>query len=284
MFNMLKIASIVSNHNFRERRYEMTFKKVFIRFSGVVIVLLSIAGCQKGASQAKVAKTDPLEVAKSADLQRDTEKELVENMARYRQGYKQHLKLMKDFYSQQGNHLKAVWVADELDSLMEVPQRSYLVIAEIASPNLRASQAIVDADVLYRDGMKLFKKARGKLGIFVNKKKMLMAKDKFNQLITSYPTSDKIDDAAFQIAEIYNIFLKDHQTAMLYYQRTWQWDNQTPWPARFAVAKIYDEKLHDLVKAVEYYEMAIKLEIAYQKKIVYARSRIKEINAQKGEQ
>jgi len=88
----------------------------------------------------------------------------------------------------------------------------------------------------------------------------------------------KIDDAAFQIGEINRHYLQDYRTALLYYQRVWQWDPQTVLPARFAVARIYDDGLHDRIKALQYYELAIRLESDYPSKVVYAKGRIDEIN------
>jgi len=217
-------------------------------------------------------------VAQGADLQRNTEVELVERMAGYRGKYQQSLSLLKIFYERQGNSLKADWAGQELENLKTISQRAYLVVAEIASANLRATQTIVDADVLYGKAEELFKQGRGKLAFLHNKKKLCSARDMFSELITTYPQSDKIDDAAFQIGQIDHLYLKNYHSALLYYQRVWQWDPQTPWPCRFAVAKIYDEKLHNFAKAIEYYEKAIKFELDHPKNTVYAKNRIAQMS------
>ncbi|MBN2433133.1 MAG: hypothetical protein JXQ27_16800, partial [Acidobacteria bacterium] len=57
-----------------------------------------------------------------------------------------------------------------------------------------------------------------------------------------------------------------------------QWDPQTPLPARFAVARIYDENFHDLPKALNYYRQAINLESDYPENVVHAQNRIEAIN------
>ena len=133
--------------------------------------------------------------------------------------------------------------------------------------------------------MRLFREARGALpSMFANKKKLYQAIDKFNELITQYPTSDKIDDAAYQIAEIYNHYLKDYYKALLYYQRVWQWDPQTPKAPRYAVARIYDDHLHDRAKALEYYQKAVNLETAYPDKVEYAKNRIEMITSELSKQ
>ena len=248
---------------------------------GVCLVLLA-GGCQPTISEGPVRATvtDPLTVS-GADLQRNTEVQLVEQMALHRSNYRSHLLMMMNFYDQQGNHMKANWARQELEYLEMGPQREYLVIAEVAGPDLQASQSIPQADTLYQEGLKLVREGRGGLGkLFMDRKKILSAKGKFDELITNYPDSDKIDDAAFQIAEIYRYYLDDNPRAMLYYQRVWQWDSQTPLPARFAVAQLYDDYLHDRIKALEYYVQAINLESNYPENMVYARRRVEQINAE----
>jgi tetratricopeptide (TPR) repeat protein len=226
----------------------------------------------------KSITNDPLQIAPNADMERGTEVQLVEQMATYRTRYRQHLDLLIQFYDRQGNQLKTGWATEELANIQQGPQRAYLVVAEIAGSDLKSTDLVLEADLLYQEGLDLFKHGRGNLGkMFTDKKKLYQARDKFNQLITDYPTSNKIDDAAFQIGEIHNHYLKDYTTALLYYQRVWQWDPQTTLPVRFWVAKIYDEQLHDRAKAIEFYKKAIKLETSYPNNLTAAKNRIKQL-------
>ena len=82
-----------------------------------------------------------------------------------------------------------------------------------------------------------------------------MALDKYNQLISKFPTSDKIDDAAFRAAGIYEHF-KDYSIAVQYYQRTYQWDPQTIYPAKYKAAFILDQRLHRRAEALQLYQDA----------------------------
>ena len=123
------------------------------------------------------------------------------------------------------------------------------------------------------------KEGVGRFGrLTANKRQLYHAIEKFNGLITSYPSSDKIDDAAFQIGQIYHHYLKDYTTALLYYQRVWQWDEQTTLPVRYWVGRIYDDHIHDRIKAIEFYEMAIQLESSYPANMVSAQNRISELS------
>ena len=50
---------------------------------------------------------------------------------------------------------------------------------------------------------------------------------KYGELISQYPTSDKIDDAAYKMARIHEGF-GDYTIALAFYQRAYQWDAATP--------------------------------------------------------
>lgn len=237
-----------------------------------------MAAVRPAAQSATDMAEDPLKLAPHADLERATEVNLVEQMATYRTRYRQQLNLLIQFYDRQGNQLKTSWASEELAAFQYGPQRAYLVVAEIAGSDLRATDDILEANLLYREGLEFFKQGRGNLGkLFTDKKKLYQARDKFNELITDYPTSHRIDDAAFQIGEIYNHYLKDYTTALLYYQRVWQWDAETTLPVRFWVAKIYDEQLRDRAKAIEYYQQAIDLESSYPNNLTAAKNRIEQL-------
>ncbi len=244
----------------------------------VAISVVTLSGCLNRNQETFKPFSDPLTVP-ATGLQHKTEVRLVEQMALKRSEYKQYLELLAQFYDRQGNQLKVSWVEAELEALLLVPKRPYLVVAEVAGSELRAAQSVVAADLLYAQATNLFKDGRSSIGFKVlsDKKNLYLARDKFNELITNYPSSDKIDDAAFQIAEISNLYLKDYQAALLYYQRVWQWDQQNPYPARFRVAQIYDKGLHDRLQALKYYEEAIKME-SFPANTEAANVRILEIN------
>ena len=261
------------------------FIKQLLTVSTIGLVLFA-TGCQTPAQKVERATDpelldDPFVLVVSADNQRNQEVSIVEEMAGYRSQYRDQLEILLRFYDAQGNQLKSRWASEELAHMQLGPQRSYVVIAELAGPDLKAGDTIDDADLLYEEGVLLYKQGQRTVGrLLKDEKKLYRAIDRFNRIITMYPTSDKIDDAAFQIGEIYHHYLKDYTTAMLYYERVWQWDPQTSKPAHFAVARIYDEHLRDRTRAVEYYQLAIDLETDYPANQQHARDRIKKLNAE----
>jgi len=248
--------------------------------AAVAAMTVVLGGCNGGMS-GEVAVMDPLAAGSQADLQRETEVEMVEQMARSRGRYVEYLRLLEEFYSRQGNHMKARWAGEELRQYQSGPHPEYLVVAETAGPDLRAGESIPAADVLYEEGQKLQREGSGLLG---DKKKLRLAIEKYNEVIQGYPRSDKIDDAAYQVGLIYHRQLSNYELALLYYQRVWQWDNQTPYPVRFQVAQIYDEELHDGVQGLHYYRMSLQTEGQHKEKMQIARRRVevlgKEISPQ----
>jgi tetratricopeptide (TPR) repeat protein len=97
------------------------------------------------------------------------------------------------------------------------------------------------------------------LPIFISKSKLRVALNKYNQLIREYPTSDKIDDAAFKAGRIYEFF-DDYEIALLYYKRTYQWNENTFNPARYRAARILDYKLGDRNEALKLYRESLDKE------------------------
>jgi len=109
-----------------------------------------------------------------------------------------------------------------------------------------------------------------------------MALEKYNQLISKYPTSDKIDDAAFRAAGIYE-HLKDYTIAVQYYQRTFQWDPQTAYPARFKAAYLLDTQLARRAEALQIYQEAlskITKSDEHRQWVALAEQRVKELSGE----
>ncbi|HSV27835.1 MAG TPA: hypothetical protein VLH60_08075, partial [Sedimentisphaerales bacterium] len=189
--------------------------------------------------------------------------------------YRQGLEKLVDFYTRTGNSMKLNWARTELDALNRAPQYRFVIQAEAAGPDLRAMTLIAGADVLYRDGMAYYSEGRPIVGL-TNEGKLRMALDRFNQLIADYPTSDKIDDAAYAAGEIYEYF-GDYSIAALYYTRAFQWDDNTPHPARFKAAYVYDRHLANRQRALELYQDYLARDPRNMRFRRYAENRVAEI-------
>lgn len=255
--------------------------------TGAVILLLTLfVGCEAntGTSQRLPMRTvtsvsdpnQPLGVPTSND-----EIDLVEKMAGNRQAYQNSLQALIQYYDTVGNHDKVSWAKEELTALNRIPQYQYIIEAQVMPANLKATESIAAADQLYAQAEKLGRDA-GLIPVAQLKDVNLLraALRKYGEMISRYPSSDKIDDAAYKMARIHE-GLGDHTIALAYYQRAYQWDAATPYPARFKAADILDKKLHRRAEAMLLYQEAIAKEAQFTDLKLMAERRVLELNTSK---
>lgn len=220
---------------------------------GLVNVLAGCYSVDSGQSQLVPAATKTVMPARLADA---GESDLIEQTLTNRQAYQHGLEALIGQYTKTGNNMKLRWAKDELKALKKMPRYNYVVEAGVAGPKLKASATITEADYMYYDALRLEKKARRWL--VINDDDLLrIVLQKYNYLIRKHPTSDKIDDAAFRAAGVFEHF-KDYTIALLYYQRAYQWDPDTIHPAKYKAAYILDIKFHRRAEAMELYQQALK--------------------------
>jgi hypothetical protein len=214
------------------------------------------ADVQKEMAEAQVGPT-PADV----DLTGMGEVGLAEEVARARKAYNRALLALKDYYTtRRASAVKLEWINSEITAFDQVPKIQYLTVAEMAGPNLKPIRRIEAADQLYEDGMQSknypampFPMSNPGKDAYLKK-----ALEKFQTIVEKYPESDKIDDAAFRMGEIYGgWYFNDFARAVECYQRCWQWNPKTEHPALLNAAKIYDEKLGNRTKAVELYNRVV---------------------------
>lgn len=251
----------------------MTFTTALV---GLLTILIGCHGTDTGRAQRLPPQTiASLPSARPVNIAEAREADLVEEVATSRQAYRRGLELLTHYYSRKGDNQKLGWARKELTALDRMPQYNYIIIAEPAGPNLRATTSIPVADQIFYEAQELEREA-GPLPVLKNEDLLRLALDKYNQLIRKHPSSDKIDDAAFQAALIYEHF-KDYSIALLYYQRAYEWDPETPHPARFRAASILDRRLRRRAEALRLYQEAVKKEARHEEWKEFAERRIREL-------
>ena len=224
----------------------------------LIILAAILIGCETYDSGRGQLVTTEAGAAAVATKKAAGEIDMVEQVVVNRRAYQQSLASLAQHYTASGNNMKLDWAKKELKGLDTMPKYKYIVEAEAAGPKLKASTPIPDADRLYEEALQLQKRAE-LLVVFKDNDLLRLALDKYDQVIRKHPSSDKIDDAAFKAGEIYEYF-KDYTIALLYYQRTYQWNPQAPYPARFRAAFILDKRLHRRAEALELYLQALQKE------------------------
>jgi tetratricopeptide (TPR) repeat protein len=200
------------------------------------------------------------------------EVDYVENLAATRDAYRTALTGLEDYYRSVGNATKLQWAQTELKTFDQMVRYQYLQPAEWVPEDLSASESIEAADDLYREARSLYNESGGMI-VVANKAKLQEALGLFNQLIVQYPTSDKIDDAAYKAGRIYE-YLKNYELAAVYYQRAFQWNEATSYPARYRAAWVMDQKLRMRSEALVLYQLAVQKESRYTDNTEFAQMRI----------
>jgi len=149
---------------------------------------------------------------------------LVERVIAARREYQLALELLRDVYVKTGDIERQKWVEEELLSFHRIPKRAYRLELDVPPPSLRPEYNIPEANELYRRAMSY----KGKGWFTEHDDNLRRAEILLQQLLTLYPQSDKIDDAAYQLGEIYESrVFKQYRRAAMYYERCFQWNPNT---------------------------------------------------------
>ncbi len=225
----------------------------------VVIALIGVfAGCRDPYSGRRVPfdtsrQTIPYAPPGAAET------DLVEKVVVARQTYQQDLQYLVGYYTKTGNNMKLQWARRELDGLIKMSKYDYILGPTPGEQ--KAAEPIPTADTLFYSAQDLERSARLVPGI-PDKEKLRLARQKYIQLTRDYPTSDKVDDAAFLIGVICED-LNDYMVALDYYTNAYKWDPETIYPARFKAAYILDKYQHRYADALTLYNEALKIEARF---------------------
>lgn len=174
-----------------------------------------------------------------------------------RREYQASLENLRSLYGTNGDAEKLKWVEDELKQFHRVPKHAYVLDLDVPGPGLRAEQNIPAANELLRRALEY--KDRGYGSDFVDNQ--IRAELLLQQLITQYPTSNKISEAAYHLGDIYESrAFRQYRRAASYFERCFQWNPNTTHDARLRAARIYDKALNERGKAIELYKMVTAYE------------------------
>ena len=244
----------------------------------VLVVLLNVlVGCN-GVDSGKGQLVPAGAIQSARPVRAASEADIIEQTVINRRAYRQGLESLVKRYADTGDNMKLGWAQKELAALDSMPKYNYIIEAGVAGPNLKAVNSIPEANYLYKEAVDLENKAK-ELLVIKNKDLLRVVLGKYNQLIRKHPSSDKIDDAAYRAARIYEGF-RDYTISLVYYQRVYQWNPETSYPARFKAAYILDRRLHRRAEAVELYQQALKSDKLSGNYRDFARTRIQKFTSE----
>ena len=185
----------------------------------------------------------------SVDELKTKEEQLIHAVTVSRKNYRDVLEELRQYYQNIGNQLRLQKIRRELDALDKVPQPLY---TDEGLGNVRTGvtlRDVEDANTLFKDAM-MYKKS-------FSKENRITAIKRLEKLMATYPDSDKVGDAAFQIAEIYaGGSFHDYESAAKYYIKSYQLNPYIKQPALLRAAEMYDKMLTDYERAKAIYRQA----------------------------
>lgn len=194
----------------------------------------------------------------------------VEGMMAARQAYITEMFTLERSYLMCGDTVRANWARRQREVTEGIEVYPYLTEA---APEQRVvvapEESIPEADKLYAEGVKLFESLQNlPFGAMIKQggEDPRTALRLFKRILSEYPKSDKVDDAAFYCGDIYKEYLRDddpdNELVIRYFRWAVALDPGTPHPARFNCAVVYDWRLHNRAAAIELYHQVLETEEA----------------------
>jgi len=177
--------------------------------------------------------------------------ELVERLLAARRDYQVALEGLRAHYISVGDTERVQWAEEELREFHRVNKQAYNLDLDVPPPTLRPEKNVPEANELYKRAM-IYKEKGWGTDYTDNQRRAELL---FQQLLTNYPQSDKISDAAYQLGDIYEskAFRQYHRAAS-YFERCFQWKPNTNFDARLRAARLYDRHLNERNRAIDIYK------------------------------
>lgn len=176
--------------------------------------------------------------------------ELVERLLIARRDYQKTLETLRAHYLKTGDLERAKWAEEELVSYHRILKHAYNLQLDVPPSALKPSVNIPEANKLYTQALKY--KGHGWGNDYIDNQRR--AEILLQQLLTQYPQSNKIADAAYQLGDIYESkAYRQYRRAAKYFERCFQWNPTTQFDARMRAARLYDRQLQERARAIDLY-------------------------------
>src|SRR5947199_1815441 len=201
-----------------------------------------------------VAWPAPADNPKPAGNKATTDYDLVKNLNLCRTRYQANLEQLRAWYIANGDVERARWAEEELRQFHRMPKQAFRLDLDVPAETLAAKENVPEANELYRRAMTYKDKGWGNDYLDNQRRAELL----FQQLLSTYPQSDKIGDAAYQLGDIYESrAYRQYRRAAQYFERAFQWNPTTQLDARLRAARLYDRYAIDRNRARELYQEVI---------------------------
>jgi hypothetical protein len=244
----------------------------------LALVGMTCATLSVHAQQAPNAGTPAAPAAPRPPGSPPSDIERVEKVLAARREYQVSLEQLRSHYLATGDIERAKWAEEELRQFHRVGKQAYRLELDVPPPTLQASYNIPEANELYKRAM-IYKDKGWTGNDYIDNQRR--AELLFQQILTNYPQSDKIDDAAYQLGDMYEgRAYRQYRRAAAYYERCFQWNPNTQFDARLRAARLYDKYLQEKSRAIELYRDVTTHETD-PKRIAEAQKRLTELSGAK---
>lgn len=176
--------------------------------------------------------------------------ELVERLLAARREYQTAIEALRAHYSAAGDLERTRWAEEELRQFHRIAKQAFRLDLDVPPPTLQAAYNIPEANELYRRAMLYKDKGWGSDYVDNQRRAELL----LQQLLTTYPQSDKIGDAAYQLGDLYESkAYRQYRRSAQYFERAFQWNPNTQFDARLRAARLYERQLQERGRALELY-------------------------------
>jgi hypothetical protein len=246
----------------------MTFRRLLLPLTAVaVFIIASTPAAQPPKTGSPAAGT----LKDNADI------ELVEKLLVARRDYQRTLELLRAHYLNVGDLERAKWAEEELRDYHRINHQAFRLDLDVPPPTLQANTNITEANKLVERAREYKDKGFG-MDYIDNQRRCELL---LQQLLTLYPTSDKIGEAAYLLGDLYEgRAYKQFRRSALYFERSVQWNPTTTLDGRLRAARIYDKLLPERAKAIALYQEILTHETDAKRK-AEATKRLKELSGSK---
>lgn len=218
-------------------------RKMFVLL-GAASVAVSV-----GAASVLIAQPPPPPPPGSS-LSGKNDLELVQKLNNNRKDYQTSLEQLRQLYLQAGDVERARWAEDELRQWHRIPKFAFRLDLDVPPPTLKGEANVPEANQLLIRAMTYKDKGWGVDNVDNQRRTEIL----LQELLSKYPTSNKISDAAYLLGDVYEKPpYKMYRRSAAYFERCFQWNDKTTYDARLRAARLYDKQSLDRPRAMELY-------------------------------
>jgi TolA-binding protein len=204
--------------------------------------------------------------------------EIVERLLAARKEYQVTLETLRAHYISTADIEKARWAEEELVQFHRIAKHAFRLDLDVPVPTLKGDKNVPEANELYRQALKFKNKNAWGQDYTDNQHRAELL---FQQMLTNYPQSDKISDAAYQLGDIYESkTFRQYERAAKYFERCFQWNPLTHFDARLRAARLYERYQSERSHAIEIYKEIANRETD-PKRVEEAQKKLTELSGKK---